>query len=250
MRWLPNAIPGHGSHHDSARCTIGSWAAVRHRPASLIFDRVSQRNHHSRKSWWAKRVKSEMAPHLDIRSSRAVRNYSNKELVWRVLWGFGQLFFRWTPRTSFAWRRFILRCFGAKVGARVRTYPSTRVFFPWNLSIGDWSAVGENVLIYNLGRVAIGQKVTISHGAHLCAGTHDYSQIDFPLLKPPIRIEDQAWICADAFLGPGIVIGEGAVVGARGVVTKDVDSWSMVAGNPARLIGTRVLKIAVLPTLN
>jgi putative colanic acid biosynthesis acetyltransferase WcaF len=111
-----------------------------------------------------------------------------------------------------------------------------------NLRIGDWSAIGENALIYNLGQVTIGQRVTISHGAHVCAGTHDYRDPRMPLLKPPIRIEDQAWICADAFVGPGAVVGEGAVVGARAVAIKSVAPWAVVVGNPAQPIKKRELR--------
>jgi putative colanic acid biosynthesis acetyltransferase WcaF len=125
------------------------------------------------------------------------------------------------------------------VGNHVHTYPSTRVYYPWNLTVGDWSAIGEDSLVYNLGPVTIGQKVTISHRAHLCAGTHDYRKADMPLLKPPIEIRDQVWICTDAFIGPGVTVGQGAVVGARAVVTKDVKPWSIVAGNPALLIKKR-----------
>jgi putative colanic acid biosynthesis acetyltransferase WcaF len=120
-------------------------------------------------------------------------------------------------------------------------YPSARIYFPWNIELGDWSAVGENTLVYNLGRITIGKKVTISHGAHLCAGSHDYRMPDMPLLKPPITIGDQAWICADAFVGPGVTVGEGAVVGARAVVVKDVEPWTIVAGNPACAIKKREL---------
>jgi putative colanic acid biosynthesis acetyltransferase WcaF len=94
-------------------------------------------------------------------------------------------------------------------------------------------------MIYNLGQVTIGQSVTISQRAHLCAGTHDYTKPDMPLLKPPIRIENLAWICADAFVGPGTIIGEGTVVGARAVVTSNVARWTVVAGNPARFIKER-----------
>ena len=179
---------------------------------------------------------------LDVQKNRAARKYAGRELVGRVLWMFGQWLVRLSPRPCFGWRRFVLRWFGASIGAHVNIYPSTRVYLPWNLSVGDWSALGEDVLIYNLGKVAIGEKVTVSHGAHLCAGTHDYSSPDFPLLKPPIRIEDQAWICADAFVGPKVVIGEGAVVGARTVVTKNVGPWQVVAGNPAREVGRRNLR--------
>lgn len=179
---------------------------------------------------------------LDISSNRAARKYSNRETARRVLWMFGQPLLRLSPRPCFAWRRFILRCFGAKVGAHVHTYASTRILFPWNLSIGDWSALGEDVLIYNLGPVAIGQKVTISHGAHLCAGTHDHTSADFPLLRLPVQIDDQAWICADAFIGPGVTVGQGAVVGARAAAAKNVAPWTVVVGNPARPIGPRALR--------
>jgi putative colanic acid biosynthesis acetyltransferase WcaF len=159
----------------------------------------------------------------------------------RVLWAFGQWFFRLSPRPCFGWRGFVLRCFGARIGAHVHTYSSTRVYFPWNLTIGEWSALGENALVYNLGPVTIGERVTISHGAHLCAGSHDYRRPDLPLLKPPITIGDQVWICADAFIGPGVTVGEGAVVGARAVAIKDVAPWTVVAGNPAELIKKREL---------
>lgn len=179
---------------------------------------------------------------LDIQSNRAAAKYSASEMRRRMLWAVGVWFFRLSPRPCFGWRRFVLRCFGAKIGAHVNTYASTKIYFPWNLTVGDWSALGEDALIYNLGPVTIGAQVTISHRAHLCAGTHDYSRAELPLLKPEIRIHDQAWICADAFVGPGVVVGEGAVVGARAVVMKEVTPWTVVAGNPARVIKSRELK--------
>ena len=113
---------------------------------------------------------------------------------------------------------------------------------PWNLEIGDWSSIGEHAFIYNLGKVTIGSKTTISHRAHLCAGTHDYTDRSLPLLKLPITIQDSAWVCADAFVGPGVTVGEGAVVGARSVVVKDVEPWMVVAGNPAIAIKKREMK--------
>ncbi len=101
----------------------------------------------------------------------------------------------------------------------------------------DWPkcaclSIGE--IIYNLGRVTLGSRVTVSHRAHLCAGTHDHTKPDFPLLRPPIVIGSDAWICADAFVGPGVTVGEGAIVGARAVAMKDVKPRSVVVGNPAR----------------
>lgn len=178
---------------------------------------------------------------LDIAANRKARKYSAGELLLRVLWGIGQWGIRLSPRPCFGWRSFVLRCFGAKLGVHVHTYASTKIYFPWNLTVGDWSAIGEDAFIYNLGPVMIGSKVTISHRAQLCAGTHDYTRADLPLLKPPIIVKDQAWICADAFVGPGVTIGEGAIIGARAVAMKDVPAWTIVAGNPAKLIKRREL---------
>lgn len=112
---------------------------------------------------------------------------------------------------------------------------------PWNLEIGDWSSIGEYAFIYNLGKISIGCKTTISHRAHLCAGTHDYSDPALPLQKSPIEIGDQVWICSDSFIGPGTTIGEGVVVGACSVVVTNIDSWVVVAGNPAKAIKKRII---------
>ncbi|WP_199774137.1 hypothetical protein [Salinibacter altiplanensis] len=154
----------------------------------------------------------------------------------------GQYAFRWSPRTAFGWRRFVLRLFGAAVGTEVHIYNTAMTYYPWNLTIGDWSSTGEDALVYNLGPVTIGGQVTISQRAHLCAGTHDHADPAMPLLKSPIAVEDQAWICADAFVGPGVAVGEGAVVGARAVAVKDVDDWKIVGGNPARYLKDRALQ--------
>ena len=171
---------------------------------------------------------------LDIKENRLARKYSQGEMTRRVLWTFAQPFFRFSPRPCFGWRRFLLRCFGAKIGQSVHVYPSATIYFPWNLKAGDESAIGEHVFIYNLGRVTLGSRVTISHRAHLCAGTHDHTKRDFPLLRLPIVVESDAWICADAFVGPGVTVGEGAIVGARAVAIKDVTPRTIVVGNPAR----------------
>lgn len=178
---------------------------------------------------------------LDIALNRKIKKYSLKEQMMRVLWGIVTPIFRFSPRICFGWRTFLLRLFGAKIGRETHIYNSVVIFMPWNFEIGDWSSIGEYVYIYNLGRVRIGDNTTISHRAHICAGTHDYTRLDLPLEKAPIIVEDQAWICADAFIGPGIVIGEGAVVGARAVAMKDVPPWAVVVGNPARVVKTRVM---------
>jgi putative colanic acid biosynthesis acetyltransferase WcaF len=176
---------------------------------------------------------------IDVEQNRRAQKYSSGEMLRRILWTFVQPLFRFSPRPCFGWRRFLLRCLGAKVGRNVNIYGTATVYMPWNLEIGDWSAVGEWALIYNLGPVRIGDRVTISQSAHLCAGTHDYRDPSMPLLKPEISIGHEAWICADAFVGPGVRVGDGAVVGARAVAIKDVSPWTVVAGNPAHEVNKR-----------
>ncbi|MBX3435499.1 MAG: putative colanic acid biosynthesis acetyltransferase [Pirellulales bacterium] len=152
--------------------------------------------------------------------------------------------FRFSPRPCFGWRRWLLRRLGARVGRNVHVYPSARVYYPWQLAIDDDAAIGEDALVYNLGPVTIGARATVSHRAHLCAGTHDYEDPLLPLQKPPIVVGPDAWICADAFVGPNVSIGAGAVVGARAVAIKDVPAWTVVAGNPARPIKPRLMRPA------
>jgi len=133
----------------------------------------------------------------------------------------------------------MLRLFGATVGAEVHIYPSVRISMPWNISIGDRSAVGDGAILYALGAITIKEAVTVSQGAHLCAGSHDYRDPDMALLKEPIWVGAGAWICAEAFVGPGVAVGSRSVVGARAVVVRDVPNDLVVAGNPARVLGHR-----------
>jgi putative colanic acid biosynthesis acetyltransferase WcaF len=179
---------------------------------------------------------------LDIDTCRKQRPYSRSEYISRILWGLANPLLRFSPRPLFGWRSALLRLFGAKVGRDAHVYPSARIYLPWNLTLGDEASIGEWALIYNLGQVTISDRATISHRAHLCAGTHDYRDPSLPLLRRPIVIGSQAWVCADAFVGPGCRVGEGAIVGAAAVVVTDVPPWKIVAGNPAQVIKPRVLK--------
>lgn len=176
---------------------------------------------------------------LAIDENRRSVKYSRQVQFMRICWAMGLWLFRLTPRPCFGLRRLILRCFGAKIGPKVNIYPSTHIYFPWNLEIGAHSSIGEWALIYNLGPVSMGENVTISQRAHLCGGTHDYRNAAMPLQKLPITIGASAWVCADAFVGPNVTIGEGAIVGARAVVMKDVPPWTIVAGNPALFLKVR-----------
>ena len=176
---------------------------------------------------------------MDIEANRQSEKYTRGELVGRFLWAACSPLFRWSPRLCWGWRRFMLRLFGAKIGAQVHIHPSARIFLPWNLEIGDWSSVGFEALLYNLGPMKIGERVTISQRAHLCGGTHKFREACMPLVRSSISVGDEAWICADAFVGPGVTIGDRAVVGARAVVMRNVPAGKIVAGNPARETGER-----------
>lgn len=173
---------------------------------------------------------------IDVVGNRAARKWTLREQLGRILWGLAKPLFWISPRPLWAWRRFLLRLFGAKIGRRVHVYPNVRIAIPWNIKIGDYSAVGDRAILYALGTITIGSRVTISQNAHLCAGSHDIDAPTRPLTKPPIFIKDDAWICADAFIGPGVSVGSGAIVGARAVAVKDVAARTTVVGNPARKV--------------
>ncbi len=173
---------------------------------------------------------------------KGLRYYGFGDYVKRFAWWLAGLLVRLVPR-HFRWlRNTVLRLFGAKIGERVCVFPSTKIAFPWNLTIGRECTLAWGVTVYNLGPVQIGDRVVISQGTHLCGGTHDYEKSGFLLVKSAIVIEDDVWIAADAFIGPGVRVGRGAVIGARAVVTKDVPPQAVMAGNPARQIRVRKLE--------
>lgn len=163
-----------------------------------------------------------------------------RRFVWEVVW---LLAFRTTPRWALhGWRRFLLRCFGAEVGAGCRIAPSCRVWAPWNLTMGEFSVLGDGVDCYSMGRITIGSKVAVSQRSFLCTGSHDVRSLSRPLITGPIVIEDHVWIAAESFVHPNVVIREGAVIGARSVVVHEMPAWSICAGHPCRKIKDRVLR--------
>ncbi|TAJ52167.1 MAG: hypothetical protein EPN60_04890 [Nevskiaceae bacterium] len=182
-----------------------------------------------------------MNPQLNISRNRGSTKYSRREQVERVLWALCSPLFRLSPRHLYGWRNLLLRLFGARIGRRVQVYPSARIFLPSLLVIGDETTIGPDTRLYNLGPLRVGARVTVSQSAHLCGGTHDDSDPAFRLIRAPITLSDDCWICADAFVGPTVTIGEGAVLGARAVAMRDVPAWQVHAGNPARYIRDRRL---------
>lgn len=176
---------------------------------------------------------------IDVASNRQTRKYSPRTQMARVLWALCLPLFALSPRPLWGWRRFLLRMFGAEVGREVHVYPTARVLMPWNLVIGDHSSIGDRAYLYNIGKLTIGKQATVSYRAHICGGTHDYTLQSFALVKTPITIGDGAWVCTDAFVGPGVDVGARAIVGARAVTMKDVPAGAIVGGNPAKLIRMR-----------
>lgn len=146
---------------------------------------------------------------------------------------------RFTPRPFHAWRAFVLRLFGARLGARCHVYPGAIIWAPWNLECADDACIANGAEIYNVAKVSIGRRAVISQGAYLCAASHDFSdptRAVFPLISAPIRVGDCAWVAARAIVLPGVTIGEGCVIGAGSVVTRDMPAHTVCAGNPCRAI--------------
>jgi putative colanic acid biosynthesis acetyltransferase WcaF len=156
--------------------------------------------------------------------------------AWLVVWAVGA---SWTPRQLAPWRRFLLRCFGARMAPGSDVRSSARVWFPPNLHMHARAVVGPQVNVYCMGPIEVGEDALVSQGAHLCAGSHDSDSPEFQLVAKPIRIGARAWIAAEAFVGPGATVGEGAVVGARAVVFGELQPWTVYSGNPARAIRAR-----------
>ena len=135
----------------------------------------------------------------------------------------------------------MLKAFGARIDKDAYIYPSCKVFMPWNLVCGR-ACIGPKTEIYNKDRIVIGDDTVISQGCFLCTAGHDTGSLMLPLTTAPITISNNVWIAADAFVGMGVTIGEGAVVGARAAVFEDVEPWTVVGGNPAKFLKKRVLK--------
>lgn len=180
---------------------------------------------------------------LDARESDPLRggaSFSLKNRIVRALWVVSWLLLAsWTPRFFHPWRRMLLRLFGAEIGDRADVVGSARVWLPSNLSLGERVLIGPKVNCYTQAPIRIGACAMVSQGAFLCAGTHDPDDPNLQLVARPITIGRGAWIAAEAFVGPGAIVEDGAVLGARGVAFGRLKAMTIYAGNPAQPVGQR-----------
>jgi len=147
--------------------------------------------------------------------------------------------FRPSPQVLYGWRRWLLRRFGARIGKGVLLRPSVRITYPWKLTIGDHAWIGDDVVLYTLGDIAIGAHAVVSQRSYLCTGSHDYTRTTFDIFARPIVIGAQAWLATDVFVAPGVAIGAGTVVGARSSVFKSLPGGVIARGNPAVMVRQR-----------
>ncbi len=173
--------------------------------------------------------------HREGRDGLTVRNKLAR-LLWSVAY---HGCFRWIPPPFHPLRSVLLRLFGARIGRGCHVYPGARVWAPWNLAMGDGASLAPGVDCYNVARVTLGRNARVSQRAYLCTASHDVDDPAMPLVSAPIVIGDDGWVCAEAFVGPGVRLGEGAVLAARGVALRDQAAWTVVGGNPARVLRTR-----------
>lgn len=162
-----------------------------------------------------------------------------RRLIWSMVW---TCLARPFPRSvAMGWKRMLLRAFGAKIAPTAVVYATTKVFQPWLLTMDDYACLAEGVDCYNAAPIHIGRNATVSQRAFLCTSGHDITDPHHHQTDASIVIEDRAWVCAEAFVGQGVTIGEGAVCAARAVVVKDVGPWTVVGGNPAKFMKKRML---------
>jgi len=168
-------------------------------------------------------------------------NFRGRNAITVQLWWLVQsTLFRASPQFLYGFRRLLLRLFGAKIGRKVIVRPSVKITYPWKLSIGDYSWIGDDVDLYTLGDIEIGNNVVISQRSYLCTGSHDYLKFDFPIYAKKIIIRDECWIATDVFIAPGVTVESGSVVGARSSVYKNLPSNKICIGNPAEIIRDRI----------
>lgn len=181
-----------------------------------------------------------MANYQELNDFRLPINFRGRSGWYVQLWWIVQsIFFNSSPQFMYGWRRFLMRSFGAKIGKNVILRPSMHTQFPWKVEIGDSTWIGDDVVLYSLGQITIGKDVVISQKSYLCTGSHDYSKIAFPIYSEPITIQNGCWLATDVYIGPGVTIEAGTVVGARSSVFKSLPGNKICMGSPAKIIRDR-----------
>jgi putative colanic acid biosynthesis acetyltransferase WcaF len=171
--------------------------------------------------------------------------FSLRNRLLRFAWGIVYtLLFRPSPRPLHGWRNFLLRSFGATIGPGSHIYPTARIWAPWNLNCEDHVAIAEDVVVYNPEMLTVCSHAIVSQQAYLCGATHDYEDPRFPLISFPTKLGAYSWVCARATVMPGVNLGEGAVLALGSVAAKDLASWTVYAGVPARPIKARTVRSA------
>ena len=177
----------------------------------------------------------------NLDSYQTPQGFRGRSKVSVQLWWIVQAtLFRLSPQMLYGWRRFLLRSFGATIGKDEIIRPSAQITYPWKLTIGDYSWIGDEVVLYTLGEIQIGAHAVISQRSYICTGTHDYASEDFRIYAKKINIGDKCWLATDVYVAPGCTIGEGTVVGARSSVFKDLPPQKICIGNPAKPLRDRV----------
>ena len=159
--------------------------------------------------------------------------------VVQLWWLVQAILFSTSPQFLYGYRRFLLRMFGASIGKKVIIRPSVKITYPWKVIIGDYSWIGDDVVLYSLGDIEIGNNVVISQKSYICTASHDYLKSDFPIFAKKNSIGDGCWLATDVYVAPGVTIGKGTVIGARSSVYKDIISNKICVGNPAKIIRDR-----------
>ncbi|HXZ00173.1 MAG TPA: putative colanic acid biosynthesis acetyltransferase [Stellaceae bacterium] len=181
-----------------------------------------------------------IGPYQDLSRFRVPERFRGRSAAFVQLWWLVEAtLFRPSPQILFGWRRFLLRLFGAQIGRGVLIRPSVEIVYPWKVSIGDYSWIGDHAVLYSLGEIHIGAHSVISQRCYLCTGSHDPESAAFDIFALPIRIGSQCWLATDVFVAPGITIADAAVVGARSSVFRDLPAAMICHGSPAQPVRRR-----------
>jgi putative colanic acid biosynthesis acetyltransferase WcaF len=181
---------------------------------------------------------------MDLSKFHLQENSRGRSILIVQLWRlFDSLFFNTSPQFMYGFRRFLLRLFGAKIGKDVLIRSTAKILYPWNISIGDYSWIGEDVILYSIGFISIGSNSVISQKSHICAGSHDYSDPYFTQTSIGIMIDSEVWIASDVFIADGVSIGKKSIIGARSSVFRDIPEFTISFGYPAKVHSVRNFNI-------